>query len=242
VKPPKRGRPPRTRVLPHGPPRDTDATTFSPILTDLVARVPGAVGAVLIDTDGEAVDYTGRLHPFDLKLAGAHWQIVLREFRSLAATRPIGAPSSLLIRAARRSYIAHALPEDYALVLILRRRAGFTPATRAFAVCERALTAEAGWGARTRAPAWFAVDVAVTRAGRPTRVRAGSREHTIEVVGRIAGLAVREDGWRIRLEHGAELTLIREPGDHWYADESLDALAPPLAASPDGRRPDPQRE
>ena len=106
---------PKTRSRPRagataGPARDTEASPFSGILSDLVARVPGAFGAVMVDGDGEAVDYTGRVEPYDLKLAGAHWQIVLREFRALGTTLPIGTPRGLMVRGARKSFIAHALP------------------------------------------------------------------------------------------------------------------------------------
>src|SRR5439155_10005257 len=108
-----------------------------------------------------------------------------------------------------RSVIARVLPEDYALVLLLSRRAGFTYAVRAFSVCERALAREAGWRLRTRS-AWFPHDVVATRAGRPSRLRAGAREHAVEILGQIARAneAPRERGWRVRLEYGAEFTLV----------------------------------
>jgi hypothetical protein len=200
-------------------------------LLDFVARVPGAVGAVLVDTDGEAVDYAGRRDPFDLKLAGAHWQIVLRELLSLPSLRPLGTPRAVAVRGERRSFIVHALPDGYALVLLLGRRAGFAAATRAFEVCERALALEAGWPLMGRS-SWFALQVVANRTGRPTRVQDGTAEHRVEIVGRVAGLARREEGWRVRLQQGPELTLVREPGGHWYADEPLAALFPPAAGAP----------
>ena len=206
--------------------RDNEASSFSPILMDFVARVPGAAGAVLVDVDGEAVDYAGRGNPFDLKLAGAHWQIVLREVLAVAELRGLGAPRALAVRGERRSFIIHALPDGYALVLLLSRRAGFAAATRAFEVCERALAIEAGWPILGRST-WFALQVVANRAGRPMRVRDGDAEHKVEIVGRLAGLGPREEGWRARLPQGAELTLVREPGGHWYADEPVGALFPP---------------
>ena len=204
--------------------RENDASPFTPILFDFIARVPGAIGAVLVDRDGEAVNYAGRVDAYDVKLAGAHWQIVLQETGALSARRSLGVPRVLAVRGERRSFIAHALPDGYALVLLLGRRAGFTAAARAFAVCERALANEAGWGAPARSASWFAAQVVEGRTGRPTRILANSQEHAVEVVGRITGLASREAGWRVRLEQGAELTLIREPGGHWYADEQVAQL------------------
>jgi hypothetical protein len=211
--------------------RDNEASSFTPILFDFMARVPGAVGVVLVDIDGEAVDYAGRRDPFDLKLAGAHWQIVLRDLLALTALRQLGTPQALLVRGERRSFIVHALPDGYALVLLLGRRAGFTAATRAFEVCERALATEAGWPVVGRSR-WFALHVVANRSGRPTRVRDGEAEYKVEIVGRVAGLARREEGWRVRLQQGPELTLVREPGAHWYADEPLAALFPPAPPAP----------
>ena len=153
--------------------RDTAPSTFAHILSDLIGRVPGALAAVLVDNDGEAMDYAGEVDPFALKLAGAHWQIVLaqavRFFRSEPAAA-FGRMRSLVIRGASRSFLVHALPDDYVLVVLLRRRT-FLSAERAYTVCERALSYEAGWRIRARGPAttWFAVDIVATRGGRPTK-------------------------------------------------------------------------
>lgn len=222
-----RRRPPRSARTKTPAARDTDASTFAAILTDLIARVPGALGAVLVDAEGEAVDYAGRLDAFDLKLAAAHWQIVLTDLRAKAAAHTSGSPRSLVVRGEKRSFIVHELPEGYTLVLVLSRRAGFTQATRAFAVCERALVAEAGWSLPRRIPAWFGLDVESTRAGRPARISYGARNQGIEVLGRVASRASGDVGWRVRLENGAEVTLIREPGQHWYAEEPPEKLFPP---------------
>jgi predicted regulator of Ras-like GTPase activity (Roadblock/LC7/MglB family) len=201
-------------------------------LSDFIARVPGASGAVLVDFDGEAVDYAGRVDPFDLKLSGAHWQIILRQLVALSKKVNLGGPRALAVRGSHRSFIAHTLPDGYALVLVLGRRAGFTAATRAFAVCERALANEAGWPSPTaaRSATWFALHVVANGAGRPARIREGTEEYRLEVVGRVTGLAPRESGWRVRLQHGAELTLVREPGGHWYSDEHVRSLFPPGGA------------
>jgi hypothetical protein len=183
--------------------------------------VPGGIGAVLVDRDGEAVDYAGRADAYDLKLAGAHWQIVLRQVIDLATRHSLGALRLVAIRGERRSFIAHVLPDDYVLVLILRKRAGIAPAVRAFAVCERSLAREAGWHAAATSATWFAANVREGRGGRPAQLVVGNEEHSLELLGRLTGLSRRESGWRVRLGHGAELMLVREPGGLWYADEEI---------------------
>ena len=209
-----------------------DASCFAVILEDLVARIPGAFAAVLVDLEGEAVDYTGQVDPFELKLAAAHWQIVLAELTGAIARQGLGLPRSLVVRGARRTFVVHALPEGYALVVLLGRRAGFAAVHRAFSICERALAVEARWQlARPRAAHgrptldWYAVDVKTNRARRPVHIRAhgvdGTIEHDIEVLGSVMGLVPRERGFRVRTPGGIEFTLVREPGGLWYADDDV---------------------
>lgn len=200
------------------PVRDVDATPFTPILADLVARVPGAYGAALVDGEGETVDYAGLAAPFDMRIAAAHLQIMLRQLEEYAA---LGAPSWVVVRGAQKSVVVHALPDGYALTVVLRRRAGFTASRRAYAACKRALAREAGWP-EPGAPAWFPVDVDVDRRGRPVRIATDVR---LEVLGAIVGLPPRERGFRVRTARGLELTLVREAGAIWYADEDLASVA-----------------
>jgi hypothetical protein len=216
----------RTRATRRGRPRaaserDQHESAFTAILAGLVVRVPGAKAAALVDFEGETVDYAGRLAPFALRLAAAHWRIVLdlaASQRSLRHVRWISA------RAARASYLVHALPEGYALVVVLARAAGFVEWRRAVAACGRALGAEAGWRwAGLELPVWVPVEVAADERKRPSALRVAGRLRPLEVLGALAGggLARRERGWRVRFESGIEATLVRERGGAWYADEPV---------------------
>lgn len=204
----------RTRPSRKPAARDTDATPFTAILHELVSRVPGAFAAALVDNAGETVDYTGLVDPFEMRVAAAHLQIVLRQLEDYGA---LGKPQWLLVRGATRSVYAQQLPDDYVLAVLLRRRAGFTASRRAFASCERALAAEAGW---TLPPGrkWFAAEVDVDARGRPQRIHPG--EVDVVVLGSVMGLSAREKGFRVRTTAGgAEITLVREAKRCWYADE-----------------------
>ncbi len=53
----------------------------------------------------------------------------------------------------------------------------------------------------------------------PDRVEDPLAWSGIEVIGTFAGAADRERGYRIRLESGAEMTLIRERDGLWFVDE-----------------------
>lgn len=200
--------------------RDQHESAFGAILSKLVSRIPGARGAALVDSEGETVDYSGRAKPFDLRLAAAHWRLVLDETRAVRQLRSV---SSIAVRAARASYLVQALPEGYALVVVMVRSAGFSGWQRAVASCAHSLGEEAGWQWEgTPPPRWFPVTVLRDERRRPAAVRADGRLHPLEILGTLqAGVSGRERAWRIRFESGLEATLVREPGGACYLDEKL---------------------
>jgi hypothetical protein len=192
-----------------------EPTPFTAILDSVISRVPGAYGAVLVDSEGETVDYAGLVVPYEIRVAAAYLQIVLRQLEDVPK---LGQPKFMIVRGTKRTVIARALPEAYVLGLLLRRRAGFMASHRAFSEAERALAREAGWTPPS-GRAWYAVEVDVDRRGRPVRV---APDHPVEVLGTVMGLTVREQGFRVRTASGLELTLVREARRTWYADEELE--------------------
>jgi hypothetical protein len=225
-RPRRSGRPPRER--------DQHPTAFTAILEQFLELEPAALGAVLVDGEGEAVDYAGALTPFDIKVTGAHLRIVLDQVgafahpvdaksRSRGQGGSMGRPTQIIVRGVRRSFLARPLSEGYALVIVLKRH-GFVISARAIAVSERRLASEAGWPMSAEAgPRWHPVHVETTFGNRrrPLRMLAGSTWQSVEVLGSLVGLG-RERGYRCRLRSGAELTLVREPAGTWYADELVD--------------------
>jgi hypothetical protein len=201
------------------PPRDMDASSFQQILSDLVERIPGAYGASLVDSEGESVDYAGQVTPFDVRLAGAHWRIVIDDISRTF----LGRPGWLAIRGSSKSFLTCTLPDEYALVVLLKRRAGFGSASRALSACVRALHAEARWPLAAPSRHWSPVKVTCDSRRRPCRISAAEgTSYAVEVIGSVVGLAKRDRGFRVRLDSGKEVTLVREPRDYWYADEAID--------------------
>ena len=198
------------------PTRDMDESVFARILAELVARVPGAYSAALVDRGGETVDYAGLADPFDMRIAAAHLRILLQRCEEVPFW---GTPETITVRGAKKSTLLRALPDGYALVLMMRKRAGFARAERAFLVCERALAREASWPASEGARSWVAVDVDCDVRGRPVSVSDGKRSFAVEVLGMVIGMAPGERAFRVRTEEGNEITLVREPAWFWYADE-----------------------
>ncbi len=208
-------------------PRDTDATAFTSILADLIARIPGARAAALVDPDGESVDYTGKALPFDVKLAAAQFRVTFDELRAAALWREA---RTLLVRGAKKSFLVRALPDGYAVVVVLAKRAGFSSSLRALSVCAQALGAEAGLTVERPLGRWMSVDVVCSKLRRPTSVSrpTGGPRYGLDVLGSVRGLASGDRAFRVRLETGAEVTLIRERGGAWYSEEPIDFARPGL--------------
>jgi predicted regulator of Ras-like GTPase activity (Roadblock/LC7/MglB family) len=201
--------------------RDQDRSSFSDILESLLAAAPGVLGAALVDQDGETVDYAGEVPPFDIRVAAAHFRIILDQVANDGRTA-FGTPREIAVRADRRTFIVRQLAEGYALVVLFARR-GLVLSARAIERIERELSLEAGWDhPPVRRPSWHPIEVetAGKNRRRPLRVRAGSRWEPVEVIGRVVG-PTRDRGYRVALQSGAELTLVREPQGSWYSDEPI---------------------
>jgi hypothetical protein len=179
--------------------------------------VPGALAAALVDFEGETVDYAGDLDAFSMRVAAAHFRILLEDAVSQPHLHDV---TSVMVRSVRRTYLIHAMAEGYALVVLFGRGAGFSGWQRALTACAHRLSSEAGWAGVK--PAWFPVEVVADARLRPLRVKAGKTERSVEVLGAVAQTPVRrERAWRVRVDTGIEAMLVREPGGSWYADEPL---------------------
>jgi hypothetical protein len=205
----------------HTPERDQDKSSFTKILERLLSASPGATGAALVDSEGETVDYAGYVDPFELKVAAAHWQIVLGE---ISEAKTLGAIRQLQVRARTRSYVVRQIQSSYAVVVILHRHAGFAISERALQEADARLSVEAGWEVPRDQARWFGVDVQTDKnlKRRPARIRVAGAWQPVEVMGSMVGLRAHEKGFRIRLATGAEMLLIRERLGRWFADEHVE--------------------
>lgn len=203
--------------------RDQGATPFSAMLLRLCDST-GALGAALVDYQGETVDYAGSLDPYEIKVAAAEWRLVLAV---LAGSRVFAWADTVevLVRARHRSFGVIRLPEGYAIVLQLGLRC-FSMSQRAVSEAVREICSEAGLelpGALKRVEHWSRVEVksAPDDPRRPTEIWVGSAWARIELLGRyeITLLDRGEIGFRARLANGAEINLVREALGRWYAED-----------------------
>jgi hypothetical protein len=204
--------------------RDQAPSSFAPTLGRLCGSA-GVVGAAFVDRDGEAVDYAGRVAPFDIRVAAAEWRVVMAllmrcKGESWRRTR------QLMVRGVNKSFAAVLLPEGYALVLQLLPHC-FRVSPRALAEAVRDICNDAGLGTvDSTAPRWRRVEVneGTPPTRRPELVWIDRKWLPVEVLGRCVGpdLRANEHGYRVRLPSGVELTLVREPLSQWFADAAAE--------------------
>ncbi len=97
------------------------STPFSEILREVVSAVPGALGAVFSDWDGEPVDQFALLEPLDIQLLGAHVGLVLNDIKRASDSLGVGVAGEIVIRAERAQLILHVVDAKYYVVLALAR-------------------------------------------------------------------------------------------------------------------------
>jgi hypothetical protein len=204
-------------------PRDQTESTFGAILLRL-CEATGALGAALVDQEGETVDYAGYLEPFQMRVTAAEWRLVLGLVRKLPHPN-FASTDQLALRCAKRSYAIIGLPDGYALVLELPRYA-FNLSRRAVAEAAREIRAEAGLDAPAGEPVaerWSRVAVQTAEGDhrRPAAVFLEGEWKPLTILGRYAasGDGHREIAYRVRLQTGLEFALVRELPGGWFAED-----------------------
>jgi predicted regulator of Ras-like GTPase activity (Roadblock/LC7/MglB family) len=97
---------------------------FKSILQNLVQSTAGATGAILIDWEGEAVElYSPAANEFDIKILGAHQNIIFNRIREIRQRVPSQAISNTVITTDQQHLILGAIGDDYTLVTTLERNA-----------------------------------------------------------------------------------------------------------------------
>lgn len=97
---------------------------FKTILRELVESTPGATGAILTDWEGEAVEcHAVSGDEYDLKILGAHQNIILNRLREILQDKPVQVLSEAVITTDLQRIVIGAVGKDYSLVMTLGRRA-----------------------------------------------------------------------------------------------------------------------
>jgi predicted regulator of Ras-like GTPase activity (Roadblock/LC7/MglB family) len=115
-------------------------SAFGEILKSIVERVPGAIGAVFADWDGEPVDQFAHIPPIDIQIVGAHWGIVWSQATSRLSR--LGPIEELLIEGERAIVLVRAVTAQYFVVLAIKRDAHLATARRELARGAQAMLGE----------------------------------------------------------------------------------------------------
>lgn len=95
---------------------------FKKILGAMLERIPGSLGAILVDWEGEAVDQAGRIDDYELKVIGAHKGLILDNLRQAVARAEGNDLEEIIITTALRQTIILPVNHEYFLVVALERK------------------------------------------------------------------------------------------------------------------------
>lgn len=105
-------------------------------MNSLVADLEGAIGAIIVDYDGEAVVSSSiDLSTYDLQVVGAYGGIFLDHLRRITRESNLGTPVSLMISGGNARLLHHVLRDGYFIVVILRKDASLALARQRLEVC-----------------------------------------------------------------------------------------------------------
>lgn len=94
---------------------------FKKLLGELVSSVPGGLGAVLADWEGEAVDQSGHLDEYELKIIGAHKGVILQNLREVVGRLEDDQVREIVVTTEKVQTLVMPVTPDYFLVLTLDR-------------------------------------------------------------------------------------------------------------------------
>ncbi len=203
--------------------RDQAVSPFSAILMRLCDATRVRCAA-LVDAEGETVDYSGAMSPYDIKVTAAEWRLAVQALES-CERGPWATTELLQVRARHGSFLAVRLSDGYALVLRLHHLC-FAVSRRALAEAVRDLSAEAGLeipaGFRGPDSRWYSVEVQEAARHRPASLWTSGGWKPLQILGRFVASADRRDvGYRVASDGGHELTVVREPMGAWFTDEPV---------------------
>jgi predicted regulator of Ras-like GTPase activity (Roadblock/LC7/MglB family) len=117
-------------------------SAFGDILRAMVERVPGAIGAVFADWEGEPVDQFAHIPPLEIQLVGAHWGVVWSQASARMQRNGLGPVDELVIEGERAIVLVRSVTDRYFVVLATRPEAHLGTARRELDRVARTLLGE----------------------------------------------------------------------------------------------------
>ncbi|GAB4179217.1 MAG: roadblock/LC7 domain-containing protein [Geothermobacteraceae bacterium] len=95
---------------------------FKPTLRQMLDRIPGSLGAIIVDWEGEAVDQVGRIDDYELKVIGAHKGLILDSMRQAVQRAEQSDLEEILITTSKRQTLILPIDADYFFVVTMENR------------------------------------------------------------------------------------------------------------------------
>ena len=100
--------------------------SFKAALESLLERVPGSLGAIFADWEGEAIDQAStRMDDFEMKIIGAHKGIILANMRQAMRDLDSDDLQEIIVTTEQTQTLIIPITQDYYLVLTLQKDASF---------------------------------------------------------------------------------------------------------------------
>jgi predicted regulator of Ras-like GTPase activity (Roadblock/LC7/MglB family) len=116
---------------------------FQRELDAIVHAVPGVIGVILVDFEGEAVlGATNGISNYDLKVIGAYGGIFRDQIRRLCRETNLGMPLTFAINGTEYRIISEGLKDGYHLVLVANMSVQLPLAAERLRACAESLAHE----------------------------------------------------------------------------------------------------
>lgn len=105
-------------------------SAFTQFLAELVENVPGAIGAIIQDVEGETVEAVGHLSDFDLMVHAAHWGLLWRDLQQAVNANKLQEIQQIWFQTTCQKVVITTLFDEYYLVFILSKETVIIEALR----------------------------------------------------------------------------------------------------------------
>jgi predicted regulator of Ras-like GTPase activity (Roadblock/LC7/MglB family) len=97
-----------------------EPSIFREILKEVTTDLPGALGAIFVDWEGETVDEHSFIGDTNLRLVGAYWGIAYYQARALFRAKELGSPNEMILLFENQQVLIRRVTDEYLVVLALR--------------------------------------------------------------------------------------------------------------------------
>ncbi len=117
-------------------------TSFTAILQRTVERVPGSVGAIFADWDGEAVELIVKTNRDHLLHIGAHYAVILNNVQAVLRLFHFGEAIEIVVQHEHLDVLVRAVGDGYYVVLAMEKDGHLATALRETRACAEGLRKE----------------------------------------------------------------------------------------------------